>query len=62
MAEKGHQQTSRLYDDFRIKSVLAMTDMGIGKLAELSGVKVPTIRFYEERRRKSVRRPAALRA
>lgn len=25
-----------------------MTDMGIGKLAELSGVKVSTIRFYEE--------------
>jgi DNA-binding transcriptional MerR regulator len=25
-----------------------MSNMGIGKLAELSGVKVPTIRFYEE--------------
>ena len=25
-----------------------MTDIGIGRLAELTGVKVPTIRFYEQ--------------
>ncbi len=25
-----------------------MTDIGIGRLAELTGIKVPTIRFYEQ--------------
>ena len=25
-----------------------MTDIGIGRLAELTGVKIPTIRFYEQ--------------
>jgi DNA-binding transcriptional MerR regulator len=25
-----------------------MADMGIGRLTELTGVKIPTIRFYEQ--------------